>query len=127
MAVGAAHPDSRLSGQLLTEQGGLAGILSESADGLLASLGQQRERALELLFRLVKVDPEGRRHTRRRMPLAEAVAVAGGGEAGRALLGRLAGERALDGGQAHGPLRLITVTKEAEERDNGDGRPVRST
>ncbi len=61
---------------------------------------EQRERALELLFRLVKVDPEGRRHTRRRMPLAEAVAVAGGGERGRALVDRLAGARARDGGKA---------------------------
>ena len=61
---------NRLSGRLLTEQGGLAGILSRSADDLLAGLGKrQHERALELLFRLVKVDPEGRRHTRRRIPL----------------------------------------------------------
>ena len=117
---------NRLSGELLTAKGGLAGILSESADGLLASLGPQRERALDLLFRLVNVDPEGRRHTRRRMPYAEAVAVAGGGEAGRALLGRLAGERLLDGAPAHGPLRLITVTKEADgaAKPGADGRQV---
>ena len=118
--------DNRLSGELLTAKGGLAGILSESADGLLASLGRQRERALDLLFRLVNVDPEGRRHTRRRMPYAEAVAVAGGGEAGRALLGRLAGERLLDGAQPHGPLRLITVTKETNDgsKPGADGRQV---
>ena len=105
---------NRLSGQLFTDQGGLAGILSRSADGLLAGLDkQQRERALELLFRLVKVDPEARRHTRRRIPLAEAVDVAGGGERGRALVDRLAGQRRRDGGTAEGPLRLITVTEEA--------------
>jgi hypothetical protein len=62
--------DGRLSGRLFNEQGGLAGILSRSADDLLDSLGEpQRTQALELLFRLVQVDPEGRRHTRRRMPL----------------------------------------------------------
>jgi hypothetical protein len=40
-------------------------ITAENADDLLKSLDKQRDRALELLFRLVKVDPEGRRHTRR--------------------------------------------------------------
>ena len=103
---------NRLSGQLFNDQGGLAGILSHSADDLLKSLGKQREQALELLFRLVKVDPEGRRHTRRRMPLAEAVALAGGREPGRDLVNRLAGERSRDDGEARGPLRLITVTDE---------------
>ena len=70
-------PDGRLSGKLLTDHGGLAGILSQGADDLLQSLGSQRARALELLFQLVKVDPEGHRHTRQRMPPAEAVAVGG--------------------------------------------------
>ena len=51
-------PDGRLSGRLFNERGGLAGILSEGADGLLASLGKQRGQALELLFRLVSVDPD---------------------------------------------------------------------
>ena len=37
---------------------------------------------MELLFRLVKVDPEGRHHSRQRVKLAEAVAVAGGGAPG---------------------------------------------
>jgi formylglycine-generating enzyme required for sulfatase activity len=116
--------DNRLSGRLFNEQGGLAGILSRSADGLLDGLGKpQRDRALELLFRLVKIDPEGSRHTRQRMTLAEAVAVAGGGEAGRALVNRLAGERARDGGKAEGPLRLITVTEEGDG-ERRDGRWV---
>ncbi len=106
--------DGRLSGKLLGETGGVAGILSRCADDLLAGLEpRQRDRALELLFRLVQVDPEGRRHARRRIPLEEAIAVVGGGEVGRGLVHRLAGERARDGGVA-GPLRLITVTEEAE-------------
>jgi hypothetical protein len=51
---------NRLSGRLFTEQGGLAGILSRSADDLLDGLGRpQRDRALELLFRLVQVDSGG--------------------------------------------------------------------
>ena len=86
---------NRLSGQLFTEQGGLAGILSRSANDLLSDLAaDQRGRALELLFRLVRVDPEGSRHARRRMRFAEAVDVAGGGEAGRTVVNRLAGQRA---------------------------------
>jgi hypothetical protein len=52
--------DNRLSGVLFSEQGGLAGILSRSADELLNGLGDERarKRGLELLFSLVKVDPE---------------------------------------------------------------------
>jgi len=108
----------RLSGQLLTEQGGLAGILSQSADDLLR--GVDRDRALELLFQLVNVDPEGVRHTRRRIPLTEALDIAGGGEPGRSLVDHLAGTRARDGKKDQGPLRLITVTAEglgSEKRD----------
>jgi formylglycine-generating enzyme required for sulfatase activity len=102
--------NSWLSGRLFTEQGGLAGLLSRSADDLLDGLGpQQRERALELLFRLVKVDPEGVRHARQRIGRDEAVAIAGGGEAGLAVVNRLSGQRQPDGGRQGGPVRLITV------------------
>jgi formylglycine-generating enzyme required for sulfatase activity len=117
---------ARLSGERFHGEGGLAGILSRSADGLLKGLEPvQRERALKLLFRLVKVDPEGRRHTRRRMPLAEAVEIAGRGEQGRRLIDHLAGSRTRDGGQATGPLRLITVTEETGSGDGADGDPFR--
>jgi hypothetical protein len=103
----------RLSGPLFTEQGGLAGILSGSADGLLSDLTvDQQNRALEILFQLVRVDPEGSRHARRRLSFADALAVAGDGESGRALVNRLAGERSLDVGKAKEPVRLITVTDE---------------
>jgi hypothetical protein len=101
--------NSRLSGRLFTEQGGLAGLLSRSADDLLDGLGPQRSRALELLFRLVKVDPEGVRHTRQRIGRDEAVAIAGGGEAGLAVVNRLSGQRRPDDSRQAGPLRLITV------------------
>jgi len=100
----------RLSGRSFTEQGGLAGLLSRSADDLLDGLGaQKRERALELLFRLVKVDPEGVRHARQRIGRDEAVAIAGGRGAGLAVVNRLSGQRQPDGGKQAGPLRLITV------------------
>ncbi len=112
--------DGRLSGRLLSEQGGIAGILSRCADDLLAGLdARSRDRALDLLFRMVLIDPEGRRHTRRRMPLAEAIAIAGGGERGHELVDRLAGRRLPGGVARHGPLRLITVTEDA-----GDGAPA---
>jgi hypothetical protein len=104
-------PNGRLSGQLFVKEGGLAGILSRNADELLDSLGKQRGRALELLFRLVKVDPKGRRHTRQRIPLPEAVAVAGGRKEGRALIDHLAGARVPNDARPKGPLRLITVEK----------------
>ena len=101
--------NSRLSGRLFTEQGGLAGLLSRSADDLLDGLGPQRSRALELLFRLVKVDTEGVRHARLRIGRDEAVAIAGGGEAGLAVVNRLSGQRQPDDSRQAGPLRLITV------------------
>ncbi len=112
--------DGRLSGKLLSDHGGIAGILSRCGDDLLADLEpRQRDRALELLFRMVLIDPEGRRHTRRRIPLAEAIAVAGGGERGRDLVDRLAGRRRPDSGTRHGPLRLITVSEDAGDRRAG--------
>ena len=49
--------DGRLSGQLLTDQGGLAGILSAGADDLIDTLGEERKLAMELLFALVRSDP----------------------------------------------------------------------
>ncbi len=69
--------DNHLREQQFREAGGLAGILSRSADQLLDDLGEDgRKRALELLFRLVKIDPEGRQHTRRRIPLDVAMTIA---------------------------------------------------
>jgi hypothetical protein len=107
-------------------RGGLAGILSRSASDLLDSLGErQRTRALELLCRLVRVDPEGSRHARQRIRLDEAVTVAGGNEAGRAVVNRLSGQRRADGGPGDGPLRLITVTGNTEAgTDSGNDRWV---
>ena len=112
--------DNRLSAELFTDQGGLAGILRQSADDLLNGLDKEKSYALDLLFRLVKVDPEGRQHARRRIPLAEAVAVSGAGVRGLALVNRLAGERAHDSVTATGPLRLITVTGEAAKENSSN-------
>lgn len=114
--------DGKLHGNLLTERGGLAGILAEGADDLILSLGSDRERALELLFRLTKIDPEGRRHTRRRMTTDEAVAVAGGGETGQMVVNHLAGTQVRNGGRALGPLRLITVSEEAVRETEAENR-----
>ena len=111
----------RLSGSLFTEQGGLAGLLSRSADDLLNALGPQQERALELLFRLVKVDLEGGRHARQRIRRQDAIEIAGGGEAGFAMVNRLSGQRQPGGGGQVGPLRLITVG------DDGAVDPIHET
>ena len=105
--------NGRLLGKLLTEWGGLAGILAEGADDLIGSLDSDRERALELLFCLTKIAPEGQRHTRRRIPIEEAIAVTGGGETGQRILSHLSGARTKDGAKPLGSLRLITVSEEA--------------
>lgn len=108
---------NRLQGQLFTEHGGIAGILSGNADALLAGLDKAgQDCALELLFRLVQVDPEARRHTRRRIPLPEAIDIAGGGKRGQTLVDHLAGQRGSIRGTAKGPLRLIAITDEAGSR-----------
>lgn len=105
--------DNSLSGRLFSDHDGLAGILTRDADDLLKSLGDgHRDKALELLFRLVRVDREGIRHARKPLGLDQAVAVAGGGEAGRAVVHRLSGQRRPDSGPGEGPLRLITVGDE---------------
>ena len=105
--------DGRLSGRKFTDQGGLAGILSHSADDLLDGLGKQRGTALDLLFRLVKVDQEGRQHARQRISREEAETIAGGGDQGRYLVDLLSGRRNPDGRGRTGPVRLIAVTEEA--------------
>ena len=103
--------DNRLCEQRFRDAGGLAGILSHSADELLAALSEEdRTRALELLFQLVKVDVEGVRHARQPLPMEDAIEAAGGGERGCALLDRLAGRRVP--GSTSGPVRLITITDE---------------
>lgn len=104
----------KLSGKLLSDQDGAAGILSDGAEEVLATLDEaERSRALGLLLRLVRVDPEGVRHTRRTISLAAAIDVAGRGERGRALVDHLAGIRARTMGMTEdGPVRLITVADE---------------
>jgi len=103
--------NSRLSERRFHDAGGLVGILSHRADALLDALDKEgRKRALELLFQLVRVDPEGIRHARQRLPVAEAQGVAGGGEVGRDLLNRLAGYQV--SGLKSGPVRLVTITDE---------------
>lgn len=109
------EPNGRLSGRLLAEQGGVAGILSGNADEVLTALGEHHELALELLFSLVNVDFEGRRHTRRRVPFKEAVAVAGGEPDGRELVTRLAGQRNPEAGRRHRPLRLVSIISHASD------------
>lgn len=109
--------DSRLSGRKYLDQGGLAGILSRNADALLNSLGEKRRKAaLELLFDLVRVDPESRQHTRRRIAHEDAERSAGGGRQGRDLVDILSGRRNLERRHGSGSLRLITVT---EDQVNG--------
>ena len=104
----------KLSGKLLNAQDGAAGILSDGAEEVLATLDEaERSRALGLLLQLVRVDPEGVRHTRQTISLTAAIDAAGRGERGRALVNHLAGIRARTMGMTEdGPVRLITVADE---------------
>jgi formylglycine-generating enzyme required for sulfatase activity len=115
-----AKSGNHLSGQRFRDTGGIAGILVRSANDLLDMIEDERRiLALELLFRLVKVDLEGYRHARRRLPFAEAVDTCGGGEEGRRLIYRLAGGRAPGDGTGGSGLRLITVMQEDPASDAG--------
>lgn len=130
--------DNRLSGQRFSELGGLAGMLSHAADQLLEELAADglRDRALNVLLRLVRIDPQGVRHARRRLAFQDAVQAAGGGEEGRRLIDRLAGRR-VEGVADPGPVRLVIISDGEQGRTvslihetlirareaNGSGRP----
>ena len=118
----AERQGTRLSGRLLTERGGAAGLLSRGADALLgrvqAAHGRPgRDGALELLLRLTRVNRDDRlRHSRRRVARDEAVEAAGLGDVAR-------GEKVLDlltgqppagqpSGAGTGHLRLVTTGSE---------------
>ena len=103
---------NRLIGKLFTDNGGLAGILSQNADQLVRSFGPEaaQQQVLKFLFNLVKPDLERYQHTRKQLALDEAIQFAGGGESGRQLIDRLAGYQLHNGDQPQGSLRLITIT-----------------
>ncbi|MFN7611206.1 MAG: hypothetical protein ACK5QX_09790, partial [bacterium] len=119
---------AKLSGELYRQQGGLAGLLSQAADTLLARVaadvrhgfGRGHDKAaLELLLALVKYDPGGR-HTRRRISREEAVQAAGNGnvQVGERVLAWLSGQRDLDrpSDAAGEALRLVVVDKEGPQK-----------
>ena len=122
----AQRDGNRLSGALYREKGGIAGLLEEQADVLLARLEKRRADALELLLALTRINDEGR-HTRRRLPLAEARLVAGGRKSdplhGQRIIDVLSGRAAPDGGnrKANGSLRLITVGGMVKEGSSAEG------
>ena len=98
---------SFLSGTYLSERGGPAGLLASKANDMLGRLeadrpGKGSKAALELLLRLVNINPGGN-HTRRRIPYNQAVLNAGNGDEalGKGVVQSLAG------------ARLITISTEA--------------
>jgi formylglycine-generating enzyme required for sulfatase activity len=115
----------RLSADRYREQGGIAGMLSQQADALLARIdaavpnGEQA--AKEVLLSLTRINDEGR-NTRRRVPRDEAVLTAGAGDKlrGERVLQLLSGERDLQtpSDTRNGSLRLI-ITDQEKERDTG--------
>ena len=108
---------NKLSGKLYADKGRLAGLLSDQANKLLASLGRDEKYALKLLLRLTRINREGH-HTRRRIKWSEAVHIAGGGSRGENIILHLSGQRRLDGQHQTGTLRLITVSETAQDENN---------
>jgi formylglycine-generating enzyme required for sulfatase activity len=111
----------KLEGTEFHARGGLAGMLSSSADQLLSSIEREipkgRLAALELLLRLTHISSDGR-HTRQRVSRAEAVQAAGNGDdaLGERVLNLLSGGRV--GGRPDDevrPIRLVTTGVEGEQ------------
>ncbi|HND35729.1 MAG TPA: SUMF1/EgtB/PvdO family nonheme iron enzyme, partial [Nitrosomonas sp.] len=111
---------NKLSGDYYRQQGGIAGMLSEEADKLLAHIDQAvpqgKLATLELLLRLTRINDEGR-HARQRITLEEAISIAGNGndESGRRVIAMLSGQRdinLLNAGHQN-VLRLITLNEES--------------
>jgi tetratricopeptide (TPR) repeat protein len=99
------------------ELGEIGGALSQSADAILESLGQDGQaRAKRLLLRLVRVE-RGVEDTRTTASWEEAIKAAGGGTEAERVLGRLSGQRDRDkpeGAQAEARL-LVVGRGEADE------------
>ena len=114
---------TRLSAQRYLDEGGLAGMLRSQADSLLERINDTvpsgRKAALELLFRLTRVNHEGR-HTRQRITRDEAVFATGCANKadGEKVVQLLSGERPLEwpSDQNKGALRLITISVEHESQ-----------
>ncbi len=89
---------NQLSGRRYTDLGGLAGILASQADALLERIDREvpkgKQGTLELLLRLTRISDQGR-HSRQRVSLEEAIAVAGDGKPGlgEQVVRLLSGER----------------------------------
>ena len=103
----------QLSGAEFHARGGLAGMLSASADALLDRIERDlkpagRAGALELLLRLTHINADGR-HSRQRVNWAEAVQVAGLGDAvrGEQVLLRLSGQRPDDAPRSLSGLGIV--------------------
>jgi hypothetical protein len=120
---------NRLSGELYLAKGGIAGLLEEQADALLARLDKDLPKgkadALELLLALTRINDEGR-HTRRRLPLGEARLAAGGKQAdpkrGQQVIDYLTGRLTPDGGnrKVNGSLRLLVTVGDNEHDQSID-------
>jgi hypothetical protein len=89
---------NELSRNVYNELGGVGGALSKSADALLESLGDGKQKALNLLTALVNVggDRQDIQDTRRTIPKSVALQAAGGGEQAETILNQLSGLRGRD-------------------------------
>jgi formylglycine-generating enzyme required for sulfatase activity len=93
-----SNKSETLSRKIYNELGGVGGALAKSADALLESLGDGKEKALNLLTALVNVGGERQdtQDTRRTVPKSVALKAAGGGAQAEEILDQLSGLRGRD-------------------------------
>nr|MBA3967207.1 TIR domain-containing protein [Nitrospirales bacterium] len=107
-----------LSRQIFNELGGVGGALAKSADALLDSLGDGKQKALHLLTSLVNVGSASQdmQDTRRTVPKAVALQAAGGGPEGEEILNQLSGLRGRESARgAPARPRLVVVSNGGEK------------
>ena len=135
---------NRLSRQAYNELGGVGGALAKSADAILGSLGDEKQKALNLLMALVNIGGgQDMPDTRRTVPKAVALQAAGGGPQAEIILNQLSGLRGPDAARG-APARprlvvfstargndattdLVDLAHETLLRDNRHGIPYWAT
>jgi len=107
-----------LSRQVYNDLGGVGGALAKSADALLEGLGDEKQKALNLLTALVNVGGQSQdiQDTRRTIPKSVALQAAGGGTQAETILNQLSGLRGRDTSRGT-PARPRLVVLSTATRD----------
>jgi hypothetical protein len=119
-----------LSRSAYNELGGVGGALATSADALLASLGEGKQKALSLLTALVNVGGgQDTQDTRRTISKAVALHAAGGGDQAQEILNQLSGLRGPDtarGAAARPRLVVLSTSRQKETSTDMSSAPPES-